>query len=115
MANAAAFLRAARQEAGLSQAELGAQMGRSQATIAALERPGSNPRLETIERVLMALGRQLELRGAERKASIDPTLNAGNLRLTPAERLARFDAWQVEVAFLRAAARQSRERYDWKA
>ncbi len=115
MANAAAFLRSARQEAGLSQAELGARLGRSQATIAALERPGSNPRLETIERVLMAVGRKLELRGAERKASIDPTLNARKLRLTPAERLSQFDAWQLEVAYLRAAAERSRERYDWKA
>jgi transcriptional regulator with XRE-family HTH domain len=115
MTNAAAFLRSARLEAGLSQAELGARLGRSQAAIAALERPGSNPRIETIERVLGALERRLELRGAERKASVDATLNMANLQLTPAERLARFDAWQVETSSLRAAARRSRERHGWKA
>jgi transcriptional regulator with XRE-family HTH domain len=115
MPNAAAFLRAAREEAGLTQAELGALLGRSQAAISALERPGSNPRIETIQRIMQAVGRTLELRGAERKASIDPTLNVSNLKRTPAERLAEFDDWQVETAYLRAAARRSRERYGWKA
>lgn len=114
MPNAAAFLRAAREEAGLTQAELGARLGRSQAAIAALERPGSNPRIETIQRVMQAVDRTLELRGAERKPSIDPTNNVRKLRMTPAERLSRFDGWQVEVAHLRAAAERSRERYGWK-
>jgi transcriptional regulator with XRE-family HTH domain len=87
------LVRESRRNAGLTQAELGAKLGRSQASIAALERPGSNPRVETLERVLRATGHRLDLGAREFRSSVDETLIASNLRVSPAARLERFSSW----------------------
>jgi transcriptional regulator with XRE-family HTH domain len=55
-------LRWARQDAGLTQAALAKRVGIGQPQIAKLERPGSNPSLETLEKVMRALGARLDLR-----------------------------------------------------
>jgi transcriptional regulator with XRE-family HTH domain len=52
-------LRWARHRAGLSQAQLAKRAGVSQQQIAKLERPGSNPTIETLDRVARALGMRL--------------------------------------------------------
>ena len=57
----AATLRRARLDAGLTQAQLAARLGVTQPTVAALERPGANPRVRTLERALGATGHKLEL------------------------------------------------------
>lgn len=57
----AVTLRWARQEAGLTQAELAARIGVSQQQIAKLERPGANPSIATLEKLAKALGVRLEL------------------------------------------------------
>lgn len=54
-------LRWARQDKGLSQAELARRAGVSQQQIAKLEDPDSNPTIETLEKVAQALGRRLEV------------------------------------------------------
>jgi transcriptional regulator with XRE-family HTH domain len=87
------LIRESRRHAGLTQAELGARLGRSQASIAALERRNSNPRVETLERVLRATGHRLELGVREHRSSVDETLIASNLRVSPAERLEHFSSW----------------------
>jgi transcriptional regulator with XRE-family HTH domain len=92
-----ALIRESRREAGLTQAALGAKLGRSQASIAALERRGSNPRVETLDRVLRATGHRLRLSAGERRSSVDETLIASNLRVAPAERLERFSTWYRSV------------------
>jgi DNA-binding XRE family transcriptional regulator/predicted RNase H-like HicB family nuclease len=56
------YLRWARHEAGLSQAQLAKKVGVTQQAIAKLEHPKSNPMLDTLERVAAALGAQLEIR-----------------------------------------------------
>ncbi|MHB8421138.1 MAG: helix-turn-helix domain-containing protein [Myxococcales bacterium] len=55
-------LRWARQDAGLTQAALAKRLGIGQPQIAKLERPGANPSLVTLERVMRALGARLDLR-----------------------------------------------------
>ncbi len=50
------LLRWARQQAGLTQAQVAKRVGVGQPQIAKLENPDSNPSVETLERVLAALG-----------------------------------------------------------
>lgn len=89
MTSAAFLIRQARQDAGLTQAELARRLEVTQPVIAKLEREGANPRLLTLNRVISATGRSLEL-GLAPPSGIDETMIAANLRLEPAERLRRF-------------------------
>ena len=75
-----------------------------QSTIARLEARGSNPRVETLERVLAAAGVRLETG----RSGVDETLVAQNLRLTPEERLDRFRRSYDNVRRLTAGARRVR-------
>ncbi len=54
-------LRWARQEAGLTQAELASRVGVSQQQMAKLERPGANPSVVTLRKVADALGMRIHL------------------------------------------------------
>lgn len=53
------LLAQARRDAGLTQAELARRLGISQPAVAQLERFDSNPRIETLERALRAVGVEL--------------------------------------------------------
>jgi transcriptional regulator with XRE-family HTH domain len=97
----ATIIRRAREDARLTQVQLALRLGKSQATIAGLERPGSNPTVATLTEVLSALDRQLELSAVPRQSSVDETLVARNLRLSPAERLEAFETGHAEVQSLR--------------
>jgi predicted RNase H-like HicB family nuclease/DNA-binding XRE family transcriptional regulator len=55
------LLRWARQESGLTQAQVAKRVGVGQPQIAKLENPDSNPSVETLERVLTALGISVRL------------------------------------------------------
>jgi transcriptional regulator with XRE-family HTH domain len=99
MTPASQLIRTAREAAGMTQAELAERLGRTQATIAALERPDANPTVDTLHRVLAAVDHGLELMAVPRKSSIDETLNIRNLRLTPAQRLDQFTDFQASVAW----------------
>jgi transcriptional regulator with XRE-family HTH domain len=86
------LIREARSNAGLTQSELAERAGTTQAGIARLERPGANPRFETLQKVIAATGRRLELGASERPPDDDETLIASHLRMTPAERAAHHDS-----------------------
>ena len=92
MASPAMILRAAREAAGLTQAELAERMGTTQSAVARLEAPASNPRFENLERALLAAGHRLELNAVPAPQLIDETLIAKNLQRTPARRLAAMEA-----------------------
>lgn len=105
MSTASQLVRSARRSSGLTQAQLAARLGLTQPTIAALERPGSNPRLATLERALRATGH--ELRSTARPLpGIDETQIAERLRLSPAERLQTFRASQANLSDLVRSARR---------
>jgi len=86
---ASTLLRTARRRAHLTQAQVGERSGLSQAEVARLERAGANPTAATLERLLRATGHRLELR-----------------QLTPAERLAAFEASQRNLIRLTHGARR---------
>jgi transcriptional regulator with XRE-family HTH domain len=90
MADPASIIRNARRQAGLSQAQLASRMGVSQAAIAKFERHGSNPTIATLDNVLTALGQRLVLTTRPQR-NIDETLVFEQLKLPPAERLARLE------------------------
>lgn len=90
--SAGPLIRDQRLAARMTQAELADRLGTSQSAIARLERPDSNPRVETVERALRETGRALALSTKPLTKGTDESLILGNLALTPEERLARFTA-----------------------
>jgi transcriptional regulator with XRE-family HTH domain len=102
----ATVIRDARRRAGLTQAELGARLGLSQAAIAKLERPGANPTVETLARAVGATGHRLELSTVERLPSVDESLIASYLRMSPADRLRAFMSSHESLARLRATTKR---------
>lgn len=81
------LMRQARLDAGLTQTELARRLGVTQPTIAALERPGSNPRVRTLERALEATGHHLYLYAPTWGADVDGSLVREHRRRSPGERL----------------------------
>jgi transcriptional regulator with XRE-family HTH domain len=83
-------------------------LGITQAALARLERPDANPTIATLDRVVRAAGRSLELELGPPKTSVDATLLQEALRLKPAERLAAAERLQADAERLAAAGRRSR-------
>jgi transcriptional regulator with XRE-family HTH domain len=101
-----ALIRAARAEAKLTQAQLARRLGTSQPAIVKLERPGANPTVRTLDRVLRATGHRLEISSPTWSPSVDETQLRERLRLTPAQRLAAFQASQRNLTRLSQRARR---------
>jgi transcriptional regulator with XRE-family HTH domain len=103
--DAAALIKDARRRAGVTQTDLALRLGVSQAAIAKLERPDSNPKMATLDNTLGALGQRLVL-SAKPKRGIDETLVAQQLRLTPQQRLEQLERmYEVGRSWARAGAR----------
>jgi transcriptional regulator with XRE-family HTH domain len=100
------LVRNARREAGLTQSALARRAGTTQTAIARLERPGSNPRYATLERVLSAAGHRLRVESAPAPPDEDETLIAWHLRMSPAERANYFDAAYENLRQLVTRARR---------
>jgi transcriptional regulator with XRE-family HTH domain len=98
----------ARRSAGLTQSELAGRLGVSQAAVAQLERPDSNPRLATLDRALRALGAELTISARPRLPSIDESLIRQQLDLTPRERLQSLEAMYGQARELALAGAASR-------
>lgn len=92
MSRAATLIRDARRSAGITQAALAARLGTTQSAIARLERAGSNPTVATVDRVVGAAGKRLELSSSPLSSDVDETLIARMLRMTPEERLHSFES-----------------------
>jgi transcriptional regulator with XRE-family HTH domain len=108
--DAAALIRNSRRQAGLTQAELARRLGTTQSAVARLERPGSNPRVDTPERALRASGRSLSLGSKTPKSSVDEAQIVDRLKLSPAERLAAFEASSRSLSRLLANTRRPHAR-----
>jgi transcriptional regulator with XRE-family HTH domain len=96
-----ALIRQTRQAEGLTQAALARRLGITQPAIARLEAAGDEVTVATLQRALNAMGRALELTVVQRPASIDETLLHSTLRLTPDQRLERFEQWYADTVELR--------------
>lgn len=106
MISPGATIKHARQVAGLSQAELAERMGTTQSAVARLESPGSNPRVQTLDRAVAATGQELELALGAGRPQVDQTMTASNLRMSPADRLRHFAAAYRNIRRLVPAARE---------
>jgi transcriptional regulator with XRE-family HTH domain len=104
--NASVLVRAARRNAGLTQTQLAGRLGMTQAAIARLERRGANPTVATLDRVLRAAGRRLELETAPASPDVDEAQLGAHLRLSPEERAQAHDRAYREVASLARGARR---------
>lgn len=103
------LIRDARRAAGLTQAELAARLGISQSAIAKLEREGSNPTVETLDRVLRPTGHRLQLIAPAWSDGVDESLIRQALKRTPAERIKSVERWHKQMRRLQIAAARSRE------
>jgi transcriptional regulator with XRE-family HTH domain len=103
-----ALVRHARTAAGLTQAELARRLGTSQPAIVKLERPGANPTVRTLDKVLRATGHQLELAAPPWSPAADPTLIRKQLELSPAQRLKDLERHAAQVRQLMIAGARSR-------
>ena len=84
--NVGALLRDARRLAGLSQAELAARVGTTQAVVSRWERNVEVPRIDGLARALQACGLEADL-VFRRRDDVDRAQIVNTLRLTPDERL----------------------------
>ncbi len=106
MSRASHLIRTARQEAGLTQAELAQRAGMTQSMIARMERPGANPTVDTLDTVLGAIHRRIDLAPARRLPEHDETLIVEALKRTPRERLERHTVASRNLAALARSARR---------
>lgn len=104
----ATLIRNARRAAGFTQASLASRLGTTQSAIARLEAEGSNPRVDTLTRALAVCGQQLRLDAQPHRSSIDETLVAGMLRMSPGERIKSFERSYAEIRGFALAAASSR-------
>jgi transcriptional regulator with XRE-family HTH domain len=106
-----ALLRAARRDASLTQAELARRLGISQAAVAKFERPGANPTVDTLDRILWASGHRLVFEALAREPGVDESLIRKQLELTPAERIRGIEAMYAQArALANAGARSGEQR-----
>jgi transcriptional regulator with XRE-family HTH domain len=98
----------ARRRAELTQVELAQRLAISQASVAQLERPGSNPRIATLDRALRAAGAELVISAGPREPSVDESLIRKQLALTPAQRLNGLEVMYREARELSEAGASGR-------
>lgn len=115
---AGSLVAAARASAGLSQRELAARAGTTQATVARIETGRTSPTLGTLARLVTAAGFQLRVdlaRPEQRdvtieayKRDIDRTLLQENLKRTPEQRLRGLAALARFAGEARRAGRSAK-------
>lgn len=108
MSAAAHLIRTARRTAGLTQAQLADRAGTTQAAIARLEAPGSNPTLRTLDRVLHAADHRLTLDAKTGLPPVDESQIVEQLKLSPAQRLRGHDAFRRNIRELVLSAGRGR-------
>lgn len=100
------LLRQARLDAGLTQSELARRAGTTQSVVARMEGPGANPRVESLEALLGTMHRGIDLSPAPKLPLVDESQIRERLALTPAQRLALFEASQRNLTGLLRGARR---------
>jgi transcriptional regulator with XRE-family HTH domain len=81
------LLREARRRHGVSQAQLAIRAGTRQSAISRIESGRVSPTFETVHTLLDLLGEELTVGSEWPDTGIDLTLNEGNLRLSPSDRV----------------------------
>jgi transcriptional regulator with XRE-family HTH domain len=81
------LLREARVRHEVSQEQLATRAGTTQSAISRIEKNRISPTIATLTELLHLLGEDLALAAEKWETGIDVTLNEGNLRLTPDQRV----------------------------
>ncbi len=103
------LIRNARERHGLSQRRLALRAGTDQAAISRIERGETSPTIETLERLLAAMGERLSLRPEPLKRDYDPLHMRATLRRTPEDRLRLAISWNRLAGRLSQAGRRAHD------
>jgi transcriptional regulator with XRE-family HTH domain len=107
--NPAELLRQTRERHGLSQRRLAHRAGTTQAVVSRIERGVASPSVETLDRLLGAMGWELHVQaGRSRWQDHDAEALREWGALTPQQRLEGIEATIGEVAELHVSARTAR-------
>lgn len=102
------MIRQARQRHGLSQAALAFRAGTDQAAVSRIERGEVSPTVETVERLLAAMGEQLEVAAKPLPRDYDQLHLRASLRRSPEERLRLAISWNRLAGRLAEAGARAR-------
>lgn len=106
--DAAALIKMRRKRHGLSQQALAVRAGTDQAAISRIERGEISPTVETVERLLAAMGEELRMAGEPVAREHDPLHVASALCRSPEERLELAISWNRLAGQLAEAGRRAR-------
>jgi hypothetical protein len=101
-------IRQTRKHHGLSQSVLALRAGTDQAAVSRIEREEISPAVETVERLLAAMGEQLDLGSKPLERDYDPLHMRAMLERTPEERLRLAISWNRLAGRLTAEGRRAR-------
>jgi UDP-N-acetylglucosamine 1-carboxyvinyltransferase len=87
------LIRSTRESHGLTQTQLALRVGTSQNAVSRLERDEISPSLDTVGRLLAAMGERLELGVRRIAVDVDEDHLADSMAQTMSERLERSFAW----------------------
>jgi transcriptional regulator with XRE-family HTH domain len=104
----AQLLRSVRLRRRLTQAQLALRAGTTQTAISRLERGDRSPSVDTLRRILVVMGEDLDLRTRRLAGEHDPTHLRAERALSPAVRLERAFTWMRFNAAVSAAGRRAR-------
>jgi transcriptional regulator with XRE-family HTH domain len=104
-----ALVRATRTRHGLTQAQLALRAGTSQNAISRLERDEVSPSVDTVQRLLAAMGERLELSVRRIEGDFDPDHLAESMAQTMSERLERSLKWNRFAGQLAGVTRSNGE------
>lgn len=102
------LIREARERRGLSQRRLALRAGTDQAAISRIERGETSPTIETLERLLAAMGERLAIQPKPLERDYDPAHMRATLQRTPEERLRLAISWNSLAGKLTRAGRRAR-------
>ena len=105
--NPGSLVREMRKAAAMTQAEVAERAGTTQAAVARVERGRVSPTVRTLQRLLAATGYELALDAQPALSSVDESLIARQLEMSPAERLKAFEAGYANIRGLAGAARRA--------
>jgi transcriptional regulator with XRE-family HTH domain len=101
------LIRTTRERHGLTQAQLALRAGTSQNAVSRAERDEISSSVDTIQRLLAAMGERLELSVRRIEGDFDPDHLADSMAQTMSERLERSLAWNRFAGRLTGVARSS--------
>lgn len=106
----AELIKRRRRAHGISQRSLALRAGTDQAAVSRIERGDVSPGIETIERLLAAMGERLRLEPAPMEGDHDPLHLRAAMQRSPEERLRLAISWNRLAGRLGEAGRQARGR-----